>query len=721
MTTEHTTVRRATPANPMPGLSEDARIPEEEKRNLPPEFGPDAVAVVEGRTFMYSDSVGDVPGGSIGGLVSADTRLLSRWVLTVNGARLLDLRAGVVDHYSAAFFLTNPELPDMPANTIGVRRLRVIHGSMEERIEVRNFSIRPVRLRVRLAVGNDFADLFEIKDTVRDRSSDIVREHAADGSRLEFRYRNGDFEARTTVQAVPPASLVDGDDLVWEVELRAHEEWACELGVPVNFSSPWVAPERREVPMVATAPRDPVTVWRLNIPQLVSDSHELNQVIRTTALDLAALRIAARAGDQEIMLPAAGLPWFLTLFGRDTLITAYQTACVGPALARGALIALAAFQGKEHNEFRDEEPGKILHEIRTGELTRLGQKPHNPYYGTADATMLWLILLSEYWRWSGDDDLVRQLRESAFAALDWIDLFGDRDGDGYVEYQTRSPQGLGNQCWRDSWDGVQFANGAIPELPIATCELQGYVYDAKLRLAELAEGPLDDPSLAGLLRDEADQLRQRFNEDFWINERGGYYAIGLDADKRPIDSMTSNMGHLLWSGIVPPQRAAIVVRQLMSDQLFSGWGVRTLATTDEGFNPIGYHLGTVWPHDNSIIVMGLTRYGYREEANRISLAMLDAAAFFHHCLPEALSGYPRGYAHFPVPYPTACEPQAWAAGAALLFVRSMLGLEARDGEVTVDPVIPREIGRITVSRLSAFGNQWDIEAIGTQGHVRLSA
>ncbi len=421
------------------------------------------------------------------------------------------------------------------------------------------------------------------------------------------------------------------------------------------------------------------------------------------------------------MLPAAGLPWFLTLFGRDTLITAYQTACVGPALARGALIALAAFQGKEHNEFRDEEPGKILHEIRTGELTRLGQKPHNPYYGTADATMLWLILLSEYWRWSGDDDLVRQLRESAFAALDWIDLFGDRDGDGYVEYQTRSPQGLGNQCWRDSWDGVQFANGASPELPIATCELQGYVYDAKLRLAELAEGPLDDPSLAGLLRDEADQLRQRFNEDFWINERGGYYAIGLDADKRPIDSMTSNMGHLLWSGIVPPQRAAIVVRQLMSDQLFSGWGVRTLATTDEGFNPIGYHLGTVWPHDNSIIVMGLTRYGYREEANRISLAMLDAAAFFHHCLPEALSGYPRGYAHFPVPYPTACEPQAWAAGAALLFVRSMLGLEARDGEVTVDPVIPREIGRITVSRLSAFGNQWDIEAIGTQGHVRLSA
>jgi glycogen debranching enzyme len=467
-------------------------------------------------------------------------------------------------------------------------------------------------------------------------------------------------------------------------------------------------------------PHDPILEWRGGVARVESDSHLVEQILNQSSRDLAALRIATKADDEEILLPAAGLPWFLTLFGRDTLITAYQTVCAGPALAKGALIELAAFQGREHNGFKDEEPGKILHEVRTGELTQLGITPHNPYYGTADATPLWLILLSEYWRWTADEELVQTLRENAFAALDWIDLFGDRDGDGYVEYQTRSTQGLGNHCWRDSWDGVLYSDGTLPSLPIATCETQGYVYDAKVRLAELADGPLDDPALGRLLRGEAETLRARFNQDFWIDERGGYYALGLDGDKRRIDALTSNMGHLLWSGIVPVDRADIVVRQLMSDELFSGWGVRTMATSDYAYCPIGYHRGTVWPHDNSLIVMGMTRYGYREEANRLSMAMLDAAAFSGHRLPEAFSGYPRDHANFPIPYPTACSPQAWASGAPLLFVRSILGLDARDGRITVDPDVPDAIGRISVSGLNAYGTRWDLEAIGRKGHVRLA-
>jgi glycogen debranching enzyme len=718
--------RRATPADPMPGAGPDLSFLDNELRQIPPELGQDALAVLDGRSFMYSDPVGDVPPGTIGGLVVADTRLLDKWELTVNGARLLNLRSGIVEHYHAAFFLTNPELPDLAANVIGVRRQRVMgggtDGGMRERIEMHSFADHPLRLEVRMAVASDFADLFEIKEYVRDRTSQISHEHAADGSRLSLVYRNDGFEARTDVFASPPATRIDGDDLVWDLELPVGGEWECDLHIPLEheFDTGEIAPPRHDFSTFISRSGDPVTEWRENVARIYSDSRVLELIFEVTRRDLAALRIPTRAGDEKAILPAAGLPWFLTLFGRDTIITAYQTLTIGPSLARGTLVELAAFQGTECNDFTDEEPGKILHEVRTGELTQLGLRPHNPYYGTADATPLWLILLSEYWRWTGDAALVRSMRDNALAALDWIDLHGDRDGDGYVEYQTRSPQGLGNQCWRDSWDGVLYSDGRMPPLPIATCEIQGYVYDAKMRLAELADGPLDDPALARQLRDEAEQLRVRFNEDFWIDARGGYYALGLDGDKRPIDSMTSDIGHLLWSGIVPDDRAGIVVAQLMSDQLFSGWGVRTLATTDKAYSPIGYHRGTVWPHDNSLIIMGMTRYGYRDEANRLSMALIDAASYSDHRLPEAFSGYSRDYSSFPIPYPTACSPQAWATGAPLLFLRSMLGLVPAASEVTVDPCLPEEIGRVAINGLKAFGTRWDVEAIGRKGYVRLA-
>jgi glycogen debranching enzyme len=713
------TVVRATPADPMPGTTTDASIPSPKGKKLPPELGPDAIAILEGRSFMYSDSVGDVPEGSIGGLVHADTRFLSRWVLSLNGARLLVLRSGTVDHYSAAFFLTNPELPGLSANTVGVRRLRFVGGGLHEQIALESFAEEPLSLELRLAAGNDFADLFEIKDEVRDRTEEIDREAEDDG--LTFRYRSGDFEAETALHASPPPTQLEGDDLVWEIDLAPGSEWRCELHVPLKLGPVEVQPAHRDFgEAFAAEGEDPISRWLDRMPKLESDSHVLTEVVRKSARDLIALRIAANPKGEEISLPAAGLPWFLTLFGRDTLITAYQTLSFGPELAKGALFALGRLQGTEESDFRDEEPGKILHEVRAGELTQRGLKPHSPYYGTADATMLWLILLSEYWRWTGDDAFVESFRPNALAALEWIDRYGDRDGDGYVEYQTRSPQGLGNQCWRDSWDGVQFADGTIPELPIATCEIQGYVYDAKLRCAELADGPLKAQELAQRLRSEAEDLRRRFNADFWIDERGGYYAIGLDGDKRKIDSLTSNIGHLLWAGIVPEERASIVARQLMSDALFSGWGVRTLSSDDQGFNPIGYHLGTVWPHDNSLIALGLVRYGFRDEANRIALALIDAASHSAHRLPEAFSGYDRAVGRFPIPYPTACSPQAWATGAPLLLVRAMLGLEARDGHLILHPDIPDEIGRIFVSGANAFGKRWDVEAIGTNGHVLLA-
>jgi glycogen debranching enzyme len=717
-----TTARRPTPADPTPNVTPDERIPSVTVRKLPPELGAGAFAVLEGQTFMYSDAAGDVPGGSIGGLVHDDTRFLNRWELTINGAPLLVLGSEMVDPYSAAFFLTNPDLPGIMANTVGVRRQRFVGDGLHERIDLESFADEPVSIELRLAVGNDFADLFEIKDVVRDRSAQIIRSHAPDGSRLAFSYRNGPFKASAEVEADPSASRVEGDDLVWELRLERGRGWRCELNVPLHYGPVDVLPEHRHFGEVFQGEsKDPATLLRVALPTLHMDSELLRDVVDRSMWALHALRIEKHMRGQRVILPAAGSPWFLTIFGRDTLITAYQTLSFAPNLSHGALLSLADLQGDRVDDFADEEPGKILHEVRSGELTRLGLKPHNPYFGTADATQLWLILLSECWRFSRDDEFVRGLRDNAYAALGWIDEFGDRDGDGYVEYATRSAQGLGNQCWRDSWDGVRFADGSIPVLPIATCEIQGYTYDAKLRLAELADGPFGDPALAARLRAQAGELFERFNRDFWIDERGGFYALGLDGDKRRIDSMTSNMGHLLWSGIVPPERATIVAGQLMSEQMFSGWGVRTTSTAERGYNPIGYHMGTVWPHDNSLIAQGLARYGFRDEANRIIMAMLQAAKFSKYVLPEAFSGYDRSFGRVPVPYPTACSPQAWATGAPMLFMRTMLGYDARDGRLTVDPCIPGEIGRIQVAGTNAFAMKWDIEAIGTHGHVRLAA
>lgn len=711
--------KRPTPPDPMPGQSMDASQRGRERHDLPPNLGPQPVSVVEGRTFMLSDSVGDVPRGTIGGLVSSDTRLLNEWVFTVNGERLLELGSGQVTHYSTEFFLTNSGQPDLPPNGIGVRRRRLLSDTLHEYVEIQSFLNDPVHLELRMHVGTDFADLFEIKAGVRERTN-IERDHAEDGSRLRFHYRNGEFTTETVVEVKPLASRVDGDDLVWEVDLQPDKQWRCDLEVPLAFTEQDVRPGRRRFPLPAGS-NDPVNAWLSMSPTVESDSYVLEQTIEASRRDLVALRISAKAGEREIMLPAAGLPWFLTLFGRDTLITAYQTIAAGQALARGALLALAAYQGSAREDFRDEEPGKILHEVRNGELTQLGEKPHNPYYGTIDATPLWLILLAEYHRWTRDDPLVQSLRSNIMAALDWIDRYGDRDGDGYLEYQTRSPQGLGNQCWRDSWDGIQFADGRLPVLPIATCETQGYVYRAKLGVAELADGPLQDFALATRLRGEAALLRQQFNKDFWIDDRGGYYAVGLDGDKNKIDSLTSNIGHLLWSGIVPEERARIVANQLMSDSLFSGWGVRTLSTLDVGYNPIGYHTGTVWPHDNSIIAQGLTNYGFRDEANRICLALFDAGKHSGYRLPEAFSGYPRDFGSFPVPYPTACNPQAWATGAPVLCLRAMLGLRAESGMVVADPYLPDNVGLVRIHRISAFNARWELEAVGTKSSIRLSA
>jgi glycogen debranching enzyme len=725
--------RRPTPLDPYPQPRQPSAGADERPR--PVELGPDAIAVLEGRTFMFSDSHGDVASGSVGGLVHEDTRFVSRWELRLDGAPLSLLKSGPVDYDSAAFFLTNSDSPGLGAHSVAVRRLRLVGDGALEQIEVINTASGPISCELRLDCAADFADLFEIKSGVRDRSGCIVAGAGADRRSLRFRYQVPGFLAETTVrfersQIVEAATervvaevrpRIEGTAAVWSLELPPRSALVTLVKVSVRVNNVTFEPPADGFGGRHEPVRGPMTGWLERIPHFESDSALLSNVFGQSVVDLAALRVTGDLLGESYVLPAAGLPWFMTLFGRDTLITSLQTLWVGPQLTRGALHLLGALQGTRVDEFRDEEPGKILHEVRSGELTRLGEKPHSPYYGTADATPLWLILLSEYWRFTHQDDFVLARWDKVAAALAWIERYGDRDGDGYVEYQTRSREGLGNQCWKDSWDGVQFADGTIPHLPIATAEIQGYVYDAKLRVAELARRLRGDVQLAERLEHEAEELYARFNDDFWSEERGGYYVVGLDGDKRRIDSMTSNMGHLLWSGIVPRARAGLVAGQLMSEAMFSGWGVRTLSTDDRGYNPIGYHIGTIWPHDNSIVALGLARAGFRDEANRIALAQLEAAAFTDYRLPEAFAGFERSISRFPVPYPTACSPQAWATAAPFVFVQAMLGLEARDGELRLDPCVPEQIGRICVRRLHAFGAEWDVEAVGTEGDVRRAA
>ncbi len=687
-----------------------------------PEYLPyvkNEIKVLEGDTFFVSDGQGDVEALGPYGLFHKDTRFLSRYWIEINGRETQLLTSHEVDYFSAAFFLSNPPLDGIEKNTISIVRNRFVGNGMHEDLIVHNHNPRPVSLEVALYFECDFADLFEVKAEKIEKKGQILHQIDEEGQALRFIYRRDGFERQTVIEFTERPRLEEGRAL-FKITVPARGIWRTCIVIAMVSDAGEQRPKYGcdAFAETETELKRSLQEWHWKVPDLSSDCDFLNHTYRRSYIDLAALRL--RAGERdEHRLPAAGLPWFMTIFGRDTLITSYQTLIFGPDLATGALRALARRQATKFDDFRDEEPGKILHEIRHGELTVFEEKPHSPYYGTVDATPLFLILLSEFYCWTADRALVQELKENALRALEWIDEYGDLDGDGYIEYKTRSREGLRNQGWKDSGDAVLFSNGELAEPPIALCEAQGYVYDAKLRTAELAEEVWKDSKLAVRLRREAEELKRRFNRDFWSEERGGYFAMALDREKRKVDSLTSNIGHLLWSGIVEKEKAEAVVRQLMSDALYSGWGVRTMSRDDAGFNPISYHNGTVWPHDNSIIAAGLARYGYRAEANRIISDILKAAEAMEYRLPEVFAGYSHERYTFPVRCPTSSSPQAWAAGATALFLRVMLGLEPDRNRrrLIVSPLLPPIVNRIELKGVRAFGKKYDIAVAGSQFEI----
>src|SRR3989454_2186510 len=658
---------------------------------------PDELTVLDGNTFFVSDRAGDVEAGeTANGFFHADMRHLSDWRLLVDGRPVHVLTSRTVDYYSASVFgtLASVSVGDTPA--ISVRRDRFVAGGVHEDVTVQNHSDRPQTVVIEVQYRADFADLFEVKDRKPKRGQvrTALGEHAA-----TLAYSRDAFR-RDTVLGFSEEFQVGERSARVELHLSPRGTWqTCIDVVPVADGT-----ENRlhhgERTFGNPKPNMPTSYeqWMAQAPTLETDNDVLRHTYRQSLIDLAALRFRPLK-TLSYSLPAAGLPWFMALFGRDSLITAYQALPFQPHLARTTLEALTAWQAKVRDDFRDAEPGKILHELRLGELTVLGERPHSPYFGTHDATPLFLILLDEYERWAGDRDFVRSLQPAAMKALEWIEQYGDRDGDGYLEYETRSKEGLANQCWKDSWNSILFKDGTVAKGPIATCEIQGYAYDARVRMARLARDVWDDPQLAGRLESAALELRERFNRDYWIEARG-QYALALDGEKRQVDAMSSNVGHLLWSGIVPEDRAALMVTRLMSPEMFTGWGIRTMSANDVGYNPIEYHNGTVWPHDTAFVAEGMRRYRHREQASHLALMLIQAAGAFEYRLPEVFAGFSGDETGAPVEYPTASRPQAWAAGAPLLALRTALGLDVVDGMLRIDPHLSQGWGRVRLDNIA---------------------
>ena len=684
-----------------------------------------AITILEGSNFCISDQNGDFTFPT-SGLYAFDTRFLSRLELTINGERPLLLSAGKAEYYSAAYFLRNPPADGLPQDTVSIGRHRFVGEGMQDHLRVQNQSPEKVSFELAIEFESDFADIFAVKDydfalgdPLRARPLPPPAEARYEEEENQFVLDDDGGLARTQVILSERGHVEPGKIRYW-VELEPRETWDLGFDVVPSLGGDQVRPHlaRQRFGEERERVEESLTAWNLRVPRLRATWDDLHRVFPRSVADLASLRLSGGNGLGN--LPAAGMPWFMTVFGRDTLITCLQTLLFGPELARSALEVLADLQATEDDASIDAEPGKIVHEIRRGKASK---NWFERYYGTVDATPLYLILLSEVWRWTDDAALMRSFKEPALRALTWIEEHGDRDGDGFVEYEKRSETGLDNQSWKDSWDSQRFSDGSIASAPIAPVEVQGYVYDAKKRMAELAREVWRERELAERLDREADELRERFDEAFWSDERGGFYVLALDRDKRQVDSLCSNIGHLLWSGIVPPARVDAVVDRLMGPDLWSGWGVRTMSAADAGFNPLSYHNGTVWPHDNSLIAWGLARYSRWPEAQRIIRRMLNAAGHFDFQLPEVFAGLPRAETPFPIAYPTAARPQAWAAGTPVLLLQILLGLRPDLRNQQLRSVLPLElpswVGTLRLSGLRAFERTWDVRV--EEGMINVDA
>ena len=666
------------------------------------------LAVKEGDTFLYTDREGNLDhGGDYGlGLYSRDTRFLSYFRMTINGRDPVLLSSTSERGYMSHVDLTNPDLFEgdvlaVPQQTLNIRRVRAIDGRLFERVRVKNYNAFAVWVDVAFGFGADFADIFEVRGMTREHPQE-ARPPLVRAGTIEFVYDGRDDLRRVTrVSFDAEPDRVDVEDAQATAIFRLHlgpfqtRLLALTIEPRVGDEDPARQPDFEHA---VHDLRRSYEEWDRGSTQIVTDNELFNQLLDRSLRDLRALY--TQVGEHGVL--AAGIPWYVTIFGRDSLIASHQLLTVNPRPAREALELLAARQGTQVDDWRDEQPGKILHEVRDGELARAGVVPHTPYYGSVDSTPWFLIVYAQHLRWTGDVDFARRLLPAAEAALGWIDRYGDIDGDGFVEYLCRSPRGIRNQGWKDSHDSIVHADGRLAEPPIALAEVQAYVYLAKLRMADVYRA-LDRPQDARRLEEEAEILKVRFNEAFWMKDES-FFAAALDADKRQVRTVMSNPGHGLYCGIVDEDKAVPLAKRLLAPDMFSGWGVRTMSKAAAAYNPMSYHNGSVWPHDNALIAAGLKRYGFTRSTNRVATALFDAAISADYFrLPELFCGFTRRTPNRPVSYPIACSPQAWAAGSPFLMLQAMLGISARAHQnlLTVNlPHLPTWLNTVEVRNLA---------------------
>ncbi len=683
---------------------------------FPVQVGPTAITINRDDRFLVCQPDGRILGGVDDGFFTRDTRFISGYELRINGRRPILLNSAPIQFFSARFEFTNDPLLDdvgkVDRHSLAIRMDRTVSGGIHEDIDIVNYARRPVRLTIEVEIESDFADIFDVRRDAFVRRGQLNTRWFRSRRELRSEYVNREFRRELIVvvdRADSPPQYANGA-LVFIARIPSKANWhTCLRWLPVTSSDARRRPQTLscnavEVPLAASGPRLPeVTIESPN----ATVGRAWDQAVR----DMQALRLEDPTFERGVYIPAAGVPWFVTVFGRDTLIVSMQAISGYPEFASGALRRLGAMQATDDDPERDMEPGKIPHEIRHGELAQLGILPYTPYYGTHDATSLYLIVLSYLYQWLGDEAVLRRYLPNAEAALRWIDRYGDRDRDGFQEYKTRSSHGHYNQGWKDAGDAIPEIDGTLAPLPIATCELQGYVYDAKLRMAGIYE-VLGRPTDARRLRRQARDLYERVNDQFWWEEEGTYY-LGLNGRKEPIKSVASNAGHLLGSGIVPTERAGRVVKRLLADDMWSGWGIRTLSSDHVAYNPFSYHTGTVWPHDNAMIAGGFRRYGFDEEAARVAKGMFDAAdRQVAYRLPELFAGLPRHEASFPVQYLGANVPQAWSAGSIFRFIAILAGIhtmsDRKGSRIYVNPALPPWLPELTIRNLRAGRGSLDI-------------
>jgi glycogen debranching enzyme len=667
-----------------------------------------SITLVEGTSFSISSSSGDIEPSGPQGVFFEDTRFVSTWRVRLDDEEPQNLAVITPHPFAATFVSRGQPRPGQSDSTVLVERSRYVGNGMREDIVVRNLGREPTTCCISFEIDADFAHLFEVKENrvqVRGRRSVEVR-----SSVIAFSYENGDVTRSLEVE-FPAEARVTPRFAKVDVVVPAGGEWRTTLEFRLGVDGePVELRYSGEDPVARSAPVARLRAWEETTPRIRTGHNRLDATFLQSTRDLGALQIFDPEHSDRTVI-AAGAPWFMTLFGRDSLITSLMTLGVDPSVATNTLLTLARLQGNRVDDLTEEQPGKILHEMRRG-LTPAADTPAGSiYFGSIDATPLFVVLLGELYRWGASEEVTARLLTHADRALAWIEEFGDRDGDGFVEYQRATDRGLANQGWKDSFDGVNFAVGWLAEAPIALCEVQGYVYAAFLARAEIAHN-LGDVKTALDYEARASRLKTAFNEQFWLEDRG-YFALGLDRDKRPIDSLTSNIGHCLWSGIIDEDKAAMTVEHLCGPEMFTGWGIRTLSRSMARYNPVSYHNGSVWPHDSAICAAGLARYGFLKEAEEVTVGLFEAAEAFGGRLPELFCGFDRQTFPIPVPYPASCSPQAWASASPFWLLRTtLLHLEpsAHDRVVKCTPIVPDAFGTLSVENLFLAGSRLAVDA-----------